>query len=149
MVAALDIGPASFASELGREECVELLGTVGIGRVVLSVGCIPFALPVNMAVRESDVVFATDGGSKLTSSVYGQVVSVEADDVDLVSRRGWSVLVTGVAQPVTAAGDIDWAAPLVQAWVSEPQPTLVRVPLTLISGRRLLWGAPSGSGANT
>ncbi len=146
MATALDHGPESRASELGRAECIKLLRSAGIARVVLSVGCIPFALPVNMAVRDGDLVFATDGGSKLTASVFGQVVSVEADDVDLVSHNGWSVLVTGIAQSVTEAEEIDWAAPLLETWVPEPQPLLVRVPLTMISGRRLMWGAPSSSG---
>ncbi|MGO9341549.1 MAG: pyridoxamine 5'-phosphate oxidase family protein [Acidimicrobiales bacterium] len=149
MVAALDLGHESQACELSRKECVEMLGTVGIARVILSVGCIPFAVPANIAVRDAEVVFAADGGSKLTPSVYGQVVSVEADDIDLVSHKGWSVLVTGIAQAVTAASEIDWAAPLLRAWVSEPHPMLVRVPLTLVSGRRLMWSDLSSSGVNS
>jgi uncharacterized protein len=141
MVAALDIGTEPPVLELERSQCVDLLRTVRVARVVLSVGCIPFALPVNIAVHDGDVIFATDGGSRLTSTVYGQVVSVEADEIDLASHRGWSVLVTGIAQRVTRPEELECAAPLIQAWVSEPRPMLVRVPSTLISGRWLLWGA--------
>jgi nitroimidazol reductase NimA-like FMN-containing flavoprotein (pyridoxamine 5'-phosphate oxidase superfamily) len=140
MVAALDIGTDPQVVEFDRTQCVDLLGTVRVARVVLSVGCIPFALPVNMTVHDGDVIFATDGGSKVTSSVYGQVVSVEADEIDLASHRGWSILVTGIAQRVTRPAELDCASPLLQAWVSEPQPMLVKVPSTLISGRWLLWG---------
>jgi nitroimidazol reductase NimA-like FMN-containing flavoprotein (pyridoxamine 5'-phosphate oxidase superfamily) len=141
MISALDDGADSAAVELDRTQCGQLLGTVGVGRVVLSVGCIPFAMPVNIGLLDGDVIFAADGGSKLTPSVYGQVVSVQADDIDPVSHEGWSVVVTGIAQPLTDLAKNDSAAPLLRTWAAGPDPLLVRVPSTLISGRRLAWGA--------
>ena len=141
--------PNFSAVELDRAQCVELLSGARIARVVLSVGCIPVAMPVNMSVLDEDVVFATDSGSKLTSSVYGQVVSVEADDIDLGCGTGWSVLVTGIAQPVTEPEEIVWAGSRLQAWVPGPHPLLIKVPSTLISGRRLIWGALVNAQART
>jgi nitroimidazol reductase NimA-like FMN-containing flavoprotein (pyridoxamine 5'-phosphate oxidase superfamily) len=85
------------------------------------------------------VVFSTDSGSKLTAAVEGQVVSVEADDIDLTYRTGWSVLVTGRAKLVSEAAIFDWAESHLQAWAPGPHPFLVTVPSTLISGRRLTW----------
>jgi nitroimidazol reductase NimA-like FMN-containing flavoprotein (pyridoxamine 5'-phosphate oxidase superfamily) len=87
------------------------------------------------------VIFSTDSGSKLTAAVEGQVVSVEADDIDLMYHTGWSVLVTGRAELVTEPADIEWASSRLQAWAPGPHPFLVRVPSTLISGRRLMWDA--------
>ena len=72
------------AVELARPQCLELLGNARIARVVLSIACVPVALPVNIAMLGEDVVFATDSGSKLTAAVKGQVVSVEADEVDFM-----------------------------------------------------------------
>lgn len=130
--------------ELERHECLELLGHAGVGRVVLSVHGLPVAVPVNVSVLDGDVVFATDKGSKLDAAVRGQVVSVEADGVDGLYHTGWSVLVTGVAQLVTEARDVERAARLpLGAWAPGPHSFLVRVPSTVVSGRRISWGAVS------
>ncbi len=145
MASVLDLKPDTPAIELDRTKCTELLRSVGIARIVLSIGCIPVASPVNMVVFDGDVVFAIGRDSKLTSSVYGQVVSVEADDIDLVSGRGWSVLVTGVAVPLTEPAQVDRVAPLLQPRLAEPHPLLVRVPSTLISGSRVRWGTDEDS----
>jgi len=98
--------------ELDRNQCLELLGRAGVGRVVLSVDCIPVALPVNMSVLDGDVVFSTGAGSKLDAAVGGQVVSVEVDDVDHLYHTGWSVLVTGIAQLLSDPADIERASRL-------------------------------------
>ena len=131
--------------ELDREECLELLGSAGVGRVVLSVHCIPVALPVNISVIGGDALFNTDVGSKLRAALLGQVVSVEADDVDRIYHTGWSVLLTGVAQIVTDPKTINRATRSLQAWAPGSHPFLVRVPSTVISGRRLGWTTPSGA----
>lgn len=129
--------------ELDRQECLELLGHAGVGRVVLSVNGLPVALPVNVSVLDGDVVFATDKGSKLDAAVRGQVVSVEADGVDRLYHAGWSVLVTGVAQLLTEARDVERAGPLpLGTWAPGPHPFLVRVPSTVVSGRRISWSGP-------
>ena len=68
-------------------------------------------------------------------------VVLREEDVAHDLRAEFCVLVTGIAQRVTLPAELECASPLIQAWVSEPQPMLVRVPSTLISGRWLLWGA--------
>lgn len=113
----------------------------GIGRVVLSVHAIPVALPVNVAVLDGNVVFATDEGSKLDAAVRGNVVSVEADGVDTLYHTGWSVIVTGVAELLTNPRDIEEASRLpLRAWEPGPHRFLVRVPSTVVFGRRIAWG---------
>ena len=133
-------------SNLGRAQCLELLGSARIVRVVLSIKCIPVALPVNASLLDEDVIFSTDSGSKLTAAVEGQVVTVEADDVNLLYRTGWSVLATGRAQLVTEPAEIEWASSVLQAWAPGPHPFLVRVPSTMISGRSLMWDALQNPG---
>lgn len=127
--------------ELDREECLELLGRATIGRVVLSVDCIPVAVPVNLSMVDGDAVFASDVGSKLDAAIRGQVVSVEADGVDGLYHTGWSVLLTGVAHVITDPETIKRARCSFRAWAPGNHPFLVRVPSTLISGRRITWGA--------
>jgi uncharacterized protein len=139
MVTAPEYESSPLAEGLDRHRCLELLRRVRIARVVLSVECLPAALPVNVAMLGEDVIFQTDGGSKLAAATEGQVVGVEADDIDFTYRTGWSVLVTGRAQLVTKPTDIEWAKSRVGAWAPGPHPLLVRVPSTTISGRRLVW----------
>jgi uncharacterized protein len=146
MITGRDHDSSFCAVELERAQCLELLGEACIARVVLSIKCIPVALPVNVAVLDEDAIFSTDRGSKLTAAVEGQVVSVEADDIDLMYRTGWSVLVTGRAQLVTEPADIEWASSRLQPWTPGPLPFLVRVPSTWISGRRLMWDTRRGNG---
>jgi nitroimidazol reductase NimA-like FMN-containing flavoprotein (pyridoxamine 5'-phosphate oxidase superfamily) len=141
MVTGPGAGSEFTTIELERRQCLELLAQTRIGRVVLSVDCIPVALPVNVAVLDGDVVFATGAGSKFDAAIRGQVVSVEADHIDPLYHTGWSVLVTGVAQVLTDDADLARAAELpLQAWAPGSHPFLVRVPTTLVSGRRLDWG---------
>ena len=146
MITAPEHDSSFCAAEMARSQCLELLGGAQIARVVLSIKCMPVALPVNVSLLGEDVIFSTDRGSKLTAAVEGQVVSVEADDIDLMYRTGWSVLVTGRAQLITEPADIEWASSRLQPWAPGPHPFLVRVSSTLISGRRLIWDAPQNNG---
>ena len=130
-----------FSVELDRQECLEFFGRASIGRVVLSVNAIPVALPVNVAVLHGDVVFATDEGSKLDAALRGNVVSIEADGVDPLYHTGWSVIVTGVAEVLTDSSDVEAASRLpLHPWAPGPHRFLVRIPSTVVSGRRIAWG---------
>jgi hypothetical protein len=149
MVTAPDDGSAFSAVELDRPQCLVLLEKTRVGRVVLSVDCVPVALPVNVALFDEDIVFSTNVGCKLDAAVHGKVVSVEADDIDTTYRTGWSVLVTGIAELLTLDADIERARHLpLRAWAPGPHPFLVRVPSTLISGRRLAWDGLDDAGAH-
>jgi len=125
------------AVELDRDECLELLRTARIGRVVLSVGCLPVALPVGLAVRGDDVVFSAVAGSTTDASIAGEVVSVEVDEIDPVCHTGWSVLVTGVARLVTDEVESASVARVLRPGAPGPHPPLIKVQSTLISGWKL------------
>jgi len=87
------------------------------------------------------VVFATDTGSKLDAAVEGRMVSVEVDDIDRIYHTGWSVLVTGLAELLTDPRDIERAHHLpLGPWAPGPHRFFVRVPSTVVSGRRIAWG---------
>jgi len=128
--------------ELERDECMRLLAGAGVGRVVFSSDCLPVAVPVNVAVVGDAVVFSTGFGGKLEAASRGEVLAIEADEIDRMYHTGWSVLVTGVAEVVPDPGAVGWAQPLLsQSWLGHPDARLVRVPATLVSGRRLEWVA--------
>ena len=80
--------------------CLRLLASVPIGRLGFYADGEVVLLPVNHAVDGQDVVFRTASGSKLTAAEEQDLVAFEADDYDLRTRSGWSVLVTGRAMVV-------------------------------------------------
>jgi len=143
----MQVRGSQFSSiEMDREQSLAYLRTARIGRVVLSVKCLPVALPVNLAVYGDDVLFVSDSGAKVNAAIEGQVISVEADDVDPQYCTGWSVLVTGRAELVTDQSVFAWARSRLRAWAPGPHPFLVKVPSTHVSGRQLVWHGPDRDG---
>lgn len=124
---------------LTREECLRLLGTGRVGRVVVTDRALPAAFPVNYALLDDDVVFLTSSGSKMTAAEGEEVVAFEVDEIDPVSQGGWSVLVQGLASVVRDAGTLARAEALgLQPWAPLGNFSFVLIRAELVSGRRLL-----------
>jgi nitroimidazol reductase NimA-like FMN-containing flavoprotein (pyridoxamine 5'-phosphate oxidase superfamily) len=125
--------------ELGETDCLELLRSVPVGRVAVSVDALPVVLPVNFVVDGTEVLFRTVPGTKLLAAVARVVVAFEADDYDTASGEGWSVLVRGVADEITDPGRKSEADRLVpRSWAfGEGADHLIRIPISVITGRRL------------
>ena len=87
--------------------CLRLLASVPIGRLGFYADGEVVLLPVNHAVDGQDVVFRTASGSKLTAAEEQDLVAFEADDYDLRTRSGWSVLVTGRAVVVYDEAEVN------------------------------------------
>jgi uncharacterized protein len=120
--------------ELGRNECLELLATASIGRVVFTEGGLPVVLPVTFVLDGDAVVFRTRAGSRLATKTSGAVLAFEVDDAEPALRVGWSVSVCGQA----ATGPIpDALDRRLQAWAPGKRDVAVRIPLTVVSGRRI------------
>jgi uncharacterized protein len=119
---------------LSREECLELLASASIGRVVFTDGGLPVILPVTFVLDEEAIVFRTQSGSRLATKTAGSVVAFEVDDAELALRVGWSVSVCGQAttEPISPS-----LAQRLQAWAPGRRDQVVRIPLTLVSGRRI------------
>jgi hypothetical protein len=136
---------------LGRSECLALLGPATFGRVGISSAALPVVLPVNFRLIGDDVVFSTAPGAKLQAATDHAVIAFEVDHLDPVSHAGWSVLVTGVARPVTDPGEHDRLMRFgVPRWLSGDDARLVVLGTEVISGRRLgreLVSYGTGSGA--
>src|SRR5206468_4082261 len=94
-------GPGQALDALAPEECWRLLGTQQIDRLSFSAqGGLPVIVPVNFTVDGETVVFRTGRGPKLTAATRGELVAFEADEIDVPSRTGWSVVVIGQARVV-------------------------------------------------
>jgi nitroimidazol reductase NimA-like FMN-containing flavoprotein (pyridoxamine 5'-phosphate oxidase superfamily) len=133
--------------QLNRQECLELLGSVDLGRVVFTDQALPAILPVTFTVDDDSVVLRTARGSRLARAAQGAVLAFEVDQVDVASRLGWSVVVTGEALIETDPAQQARLGTRLQAWVPGPKDVFIRIPLSVVSGRRiqgLPLAAPNG-----
>ena len=129
---------------LSRAECLRLLATSRVGRVVVTDRALPAAFPVNFALLDEDVVFLTTAGSKLEAAEGEEVMAFEADEIDAVRHGGWSVLVQGLASVISVPDELAQAQALgLEPWAPGGQFQFVRIRAELVSGRRLLPRAAS------
>ena len=125
---------------LSRHEAVELLSTALVGRVVFSVGALPAVVPVTFAVLDDAVLLRTAAGTRLAKAADGAVLAFEADEVDPVTRTGWSVVVTGVAEVVTDALRQALIRSVVEPFAPGDHRVYIRLPLSVVTGRRVTSG---------
>ncbi len=122
---------------LCREECLELLRSAAVGRIGLSSAALPLVLPVNFCLDDERIVLRTGAGTTLGAASHNAVVSFEADDIDPLFHAGWSVVVTGVARPLTSANDVRRARRLpLLPWTGTGD-HFVAIGLDKVSGRRI------------
>lgn len=118
--------------------CRHLLEAAHIGRLGFTSSLLPVVLPVNFVVDGDSVVIATESPSVLRAAVGGHVACIEVDDHDALTHEGWSVLATGRLREVTDRDELAFVEALPLApWRHLPQPRYVRLPIELLSGRRL------------
>lgn len=125
---------------MARSDAVALLTTAAVGRAVFIAGALPAVVPVTFAVHDGAVVLRTASGTRLAAAADRGVLSLQADDVDPGSRSGWSVVVTGVAELVIDAVQRAVIRGLVQPWAPGEHDVYVRLPMTVVSGRRIAHG---------
>src|SRR6202162_4889219 len=96
--------PEGGIEVLSEQTCRELLASREIGRIAFAVGEDTEIFPVNYSTDGTIVVFRTGTGTKLAQSTVSRV-AFEVDEWDAAKKVGWSVVLKGVAQEVTHAGD--------------------------------------------
>ena len=125
---------------MDRDECMDLVAEQMFGRVVMSVDCMPVAVPVMIKVIGGDIYFISDHGPKVDRAVRNTVVSIQVDHADLIDRTGWCVLVTGMSEIVTDNDRIREVLRDLGAWTPSEHSVVVRVPSTVVRGRSLSRG---------
>jgi hypothetical protein len=78
----------SALQRLSRDECLMLMASVPVGRIIYTRQALPAVELVNFALAEGDIVIRTDGSGKLAAATRGAVVAFEADQVDLAGQAG-------------------------------------------------------------
>jgi hypothetical protein len=127
-------------AELPKDEALRLLGSVPFGRVVFTERALPAVRPVNHLVDGNRIIIRTALGSALSTDVdgTGTVVAYEADEIDPVTRRGWSVVVVGRAVPVTDGPLSARYRQELQPWAAGRRDEVIAISTDMITGYRLV-----------
>jgi nitroimidazol reductase NimA-like FMN-containing flavoprotein (pyridoxamine 5'-phosphate oxidase superfamily) len=144
--------PTHDVEELDAAECLRLLESVQVGRVGVTIEALPAVFPIEFVVSDGAVVFRTVPGTKLDTATVGSVVAFEADALETPAEpTRWSVLVRGIARPLTDPADLAAARALpLKSWAWEGgADRFVRLYPTVITGRRIAEPAPDREHART
>jgi hypothetical protein len=85
---------------LDRAGCLELLGIPRVGCLAVTDQAMPVVLPVAYALDNDRLVMRLASGSLLGRAAPNRVVGFGVHSGDLQRFGGWSVSVTGFAQPI-------------------------------------------------
>lgn len=123
---------------LNREDCLRLLGTVRIGRIVYTERAMPAVQPVPFVVHEETIVLRASASGALSAAMRDAVVAFEAGSFSEDLRTGWSVRVIGRGTEISAPAELAELEllPLV-GWMPSPHDHYLRVTVDRIAGRRL------------
>lgn len=132
------MAPRQDLEALDREQCLELLQTVPVGRLVFTEHALPAVQPANFRLWDGDVVIRVAGGAKLAPAVGNLVVAFQADQLDADLCRGWSVTVVGRAELIAETAKlVELSRILSQPWVNGAHDYFVRIRTDKVTGRRL------------
>jgi uncharacterized protein len=124
--------------QLTRDECLHLMTSVTVGRIIYTRQALPAVELVNFAIDDGDIIIKTDHSGKLVAATHGAVVAFEADSLDSKRHIGWSVTVVGQSQEVTDPNEIGRLKHIgLRSWVPGEQEHFIRISPGILNGRRL------------
>jgi uncharacterized protein len=128
----------SVLEHLSLDECMRLMGSVPVGRIVYTRQALPAVELVNFALHDGDIVIRTDAGGKLAAATRGAVVAFETDSVDATGHAGWSVTVVGHSRAVTDDEEIRRLEQTgLTPWAPGKRDHFIRISSVLVNGRRI------------
>ena len=129
---------APALKQLTRDECLRLMASVPVGRIIYTRQALPAVELVNFALEAGDIIIRTDRSGKLAAATRGAVVAFETDSVDPARHVGWSVTAIGHAQEVTDPDEIARLEQLeLSPWAPGPRDHFIRITPGILNGRRL------------
>ena len=128
----------SALEHMPRDECMRLMASVPVGRIVYTRQALPAVELVNFALHDGDIIIKTTAGEKLAAATREAVVAFEADSVDVAQQAGWSVTVVGQARAVTVAAEFrDMEQVPLTPWAPGKRDHYIRITPAIVQGRRL------------
>lgn len=121
-----------------RGEALTLLAEVPTGRIVFTENAMPAIRPASHLVADGVVIARShDGTEVVPDSGRETVVAYQADSIDLGSRLGWSVVVTGPATPIVDPDEIAAYTAALPPWSEGVPEQLIRIDPGIVNGYRL------------
>lgn len=139
---------------VARGEALTLLASVPLGRIVFTENAMPAVSPASHLVSRGSLIARSHDGSAVVPSssahsdisqpgegTRGTVVAYQADHIDLDSRLGWSVVVTGPATPVEDPAEIEEYEAALPPWTDKTRDgnygQIIRIDPGIVNGYRL------------
>ena len=128
----------SALQRLSRDECLTLMASVPVGRIIYTRQALPAVELVNFALDHGDIVIRTDHSGKLAAATRGAVVAFEADQLDPDARSGWSVTAIGPSSEVTDPGELARLRAIgLSSWAPGTRDHFIRISPVMLNGRHL------------
>ena len=128
----------SALTQLPRAECLKLMASVPMGRVIYTRQALPAVELVSFAFDGGDIVLRTDPGGQLAVAARGAVVAFEADWLDLDQQVGWTVTAIGPSRAVTDPDEIGRLKAIgLSSWTPGAQAHFIRISPEILNGRYL------------
>jgi nitroimidazol reductase NimA-like FMN-containing flavoprotein (pyridoxamine 5'-phosphate oxidase superfamily) len=126
---------------LDRSECLRLLATVPVGRLIFTAGALPTVKMMNFVLAGDMIVLRTAPGTAAARKAAGSVVAFEADTVDAATSSGWSVTVTGWAELVTEEQAIaTYSSLALVPWAPGERDQFITIRAEVVQGQHILPG---------
>lgn len=136
--------PTPRTEELGIHECWSLLRTVSVGRLAVWTDTQPHIFPLNYVVDHGSLVFRTGTGTKLSATLGGEPVALEADGVDAESGVAWSVVAKGKAEELRRGHELlETVGLLLFPWEAGRKDHFIRIVPETLTGRRFTVTPPA------
>ena len=131
--------PGQVLEAIEPWQCWDLLTTQPFGRLSFTGHSgVPVIVLVNYVVDGETVVLRSGRGPKLNAASRGDLVAFEADEIDVVGRTGWSVVVIGQAHVVNDAAERRRLSALdLRPWVAGPRDDYIVITPRNVAGRWL------------
>jgi nitroimidazol reductase NimA-like FMN-containing flavoprotein (pyridoxamine 5'-phosphate oxidase superfamily) len=130
--------------ELDEAESLRLISAGAIGRIAYQSRFGPAVLPVNYRWYDGAVVFRTARHSALDEDLQTGIsggdylVAFEIDEIDVLGRQGWSVLIQGPAHHVASGAERAAAEQAdVEPWPAGERELFLRITPHRVTGRRI------------
>ena len=128
----------SALQRLSRDECLTLMASVPVGRIVYTRRALPAVELVNFALDHGDIVIRTDRSGKLAAATRGAVVAFEVDQLDPDTRSGWSVTAIGPSSEVTDPDELARLRAIgLRSWAPGTRDHFIRISPVMLNGRHL------------
>jgi nitroimidazol reductase NimA-like FMN-containing flavoprotein (pyridoxamine 5'-phosphate oxidase superfamily) len=122
---------------LDQRQCFGLLRQNKVGRFVFVDHMLLAVHPVAYLFEGASVVFQTNGGAKLDAASKHDLAGFEIDYIDPELGWGWTVIVSGHAEPVVDPHEVARLKHMLpKPWTNEGTIDVIRLHVEIIQGRR-------------